>query len=75
MAVPVPLVLASSPFTGLLILLFAVLGFAVVAGVVVVILALLHAVLPGGDSGADALHAEELRRQQGDPDPAHHDQG
>ncbi len=73
MAVPVPPVFASSAFTGLLVLLFAVLGFAVVTGVAVVILALLHAVLPGGDSGADALHAEELRRQQADP--AHDDQG
>ena len=64
MGVPFPAVLAaSSALTGLLILAFAILGFAVVAGVAVVILALIHAVLPGEDSGAAALHAEELERQ------------
>ena len=64
MGVPFPSVLAASgALTGLLILVFAILGFAVVAGVAVVILALLHAVLPGEDSAAAALYAEELERQ------------
>jgi hypothetical protein len=58
-----PPVLGASAVNGLLLLVFAVLGFAVVAGVAVVILALLHAVLPGGDSGAEALHIAELERQ------------
>ncbi len=59
MAVLGPPVLASGALDGLLLLLFAVLGFAVVAGVAAVILALLQAVLPGGDSGAEALHAAQ----------------
>jgi len=63
MVVPGPLVLASSAASGLLLLVFAVLGFVVVAGVAAVILALLHAVLPGADSGAEAVHAAELERQ------------
>jgi hypothetical protein len=61
MAVPMPAVLASAA-SGLLLLLFAVVGFAVVAGVAAVILALLQAVLPGGDSGAEAVHRAELER-------------
>lgn len=45
---------------GLLVLLLAVAGFVVVMVVAVVILALIQAVLPGGDSEADRLHAAEL---------------
>ena len=66
MGVPLPSVLAaSSALTGLLVLLFAVVGFAVVTAIAAVILALLHAVLPGEDTEAAALHARELERQAG----------
>jgi fumarate reductase subunit D len=57
-------VLAASDVNGLLLLLFAVGGFAVVAVVAAVILALIQAVLPSGDTEADALHAEELKRAE-----------
>ena len=60
MAVPAHHVLATSPFTGLLVLLFAVVGFAVVALVAAVVLVLLHAVLPGEDTGAEEVHRAEL---------------
>jgi len=70
MAVPAPHVLASSALDGLLLLVFAVLGFAVVAGVAAVVLALLQAVLPGSDSGAEAVHREELARQEQDAEAA-----
>lgn len=66
MAVPVPHVLAAGALEGLLVLLFAIVGFAVVAGVAVVILALLQAVLPSGDSGAEALHAQSQRDAEDD---------
>jgi hypothetical protein len=52
MGVPVSPVLASSPLTGLLVLAFAILGFALVAGVAVVVLALINAVLPSHDAPA-----------------------
>lgn len=61
MAVPTPPVLASA-VSGLLLLLFAVLGFAIVAGVAAVILALLQAILPSADTGAEAVHRAELER-------------
>jgi hypothetical protein len=38
----------------------------VVAGVAAVVLALLQAVLPGGDTGADAVHQQELDRHSED---------
>jgi len=69
MAVPAPPVLASA-VDGLLLLVFAVGVFAVVAVVAVVVLALIQAVLPGGDSGADALHAAQAQR---DGEPAERD--
>lgn len=58
MAVPAPHVLADGA-GGLLILLFAVGAFLVVALVAAVILALIQAILPGGDTEADRLHAAE----------------
>jgi len=69
MGVPVPSVLAAGgTLTGVLVFFFfAIVGFALVAGVAAVILALLHAVLPGEDAGAAALHAEELERQAAEP--------
>lgn len=63
MVVPGPAVLAVGAASGLLLLVFAVLGFVVVAGVAAVVLALLHAVLPGDDTGAEAVHRAELERQ------------
>jgi hypothetical protein len=70
MAVPAPHVLASA-VDGLLLLVFAVAGFAVVAGVAAVVLALLQAVLPGADSGAEEVHRQELERErEGQPQPA-----
>ena len=74
MAVPVPHVLAAgSGVNGLLLLLIAIVGFAVVAVVAAVILALIQAVLPGGDTEADALHAAELARER-KPQPAEVDE-
>ena len=70
MAVPAAPVLAAGVLTGLLIVVFAVVGFAIVAVVAAVILALLHAVLPGDDTGAEAAHRAELERQGGGDDPA-----
>jgi len=64
MAVPVPAALASAAVNGLLLAVFAVIGFAVVAGIAAVILALLQAVLPSGDTAADALHRAELEREE-----------
>jgi hypothetical protein len=65
MAVPTAHVLAAGGgVNGLLLLLIFVAGFAVVIVVAAVILALIQAVLPGGDSEADALHAAELARDQ-----------
>lgn len=58
MAVPAPHVLADGA-GGLLLLLFAVGAFAVVALVAAIILALIQAILPGGDTEADRLHAAE----------------
>ena len=55
-------VLATGPFEGLLVLLFAVVGFAVVALVAGVVLVLLHAVLPGEDTGAEEVRRAELER-------------
>lgn len=63
MAVPGLPVLASA-VDGLLLLVFAVVGFALVAVVAVVILALIQAVLPAGDREAEALHAAELEREE-----------
>jgi hypothetical protein len=60
MAVPAPHVLAAGA-GGLLLLLFAVGAFLVVALVAAVILALIQAVLPGGDTEADRLHAAEVQ--------------
>jgi hypothetical protein len=57
-------ILATGPFEGLLVLLFAVAGFAVVALVAGVVLVLLHAVLPGEDSGAEAVRRAELERAE-----------
>lgn len=65
---PAP-VLASAAVNGLLLIVFAVVGFAVVAGIAAVILALLQAVLPGGDTGADALHRAEQERQEQHAEP------
>ncbi|HEV7678945.1 MAG TPA: hypothetical protein VGQ42_10295 [Candidatus Dormibacteraeota bacterium] len=56
-------VLAASGVNGLILLLIAVAGFLVVVVVAVVIMGLLNAILPSGDSEADALHAAELGRQ------------
>jgi hypothetical protein len=52
----------SGALTGLLIVVFAVVGFAIVALVAAVILALLHAVLPGEDTGAQEAHRLETER-------------
>jgi hypothetical protein len=52
MPLPAP-VLASGAFDGLLLLLFAVLGFALVAVVAVVVLAIVHAVLPAADEAPE----------------------
>jgi hypothetical protein len=68
MAVATPPVLAAASVNGLLLLLIAVVGFALVAVVAAVVMALIQRILPGGDSEADALHAAELERQP--PDPA-----
>jgi len=65
MAVPAPHVLADGA-GGLLLLLFAVGAFVVVALVAAVVLVLIQAVLPGGDTEADRLHAAEQER---DSDP------
>jgi hypothetical protein len=67
MAVATPHVLAAAPVSGLLLLLIAVVGFAVVVLVAAVIMGLIQAVLPGGDTEADALHAAELERQNAAP--------
>jgi hypothetical protein len=68
MAVLAAHVLAAGAVDGLLLLVFAVLGFAVVAAVAAVILALLHAVLPSEDSAAEALHrAEQEARGEENP--------
>jgi hypothetical protein len=71
MAVPPAPVLASAAVNGLLLIVFAVVGFAVVAGIAAVILALLQAVLPSGDTGADALHRAEQQRQEQQPVEPH----
>jgi hypothetical protein len=64
MAVPAPHVLAAGGgVNGLILLLIAVAAFAVVIVVAAVVLALIQAVLPGGDTEADKLHAAELERQ------------
>lgn len=68
MAVPAPHVPAGGA-GGLLLLAFAVGGFIVVTIVAAVILALIQAVLPGGDREADALRAAELARHPDDEDP------
>lgn len=62
MAVPAPHVLADST-GGLLLLVFALAAFVVVVIVAAVVLALIQAVLPGGDSEADRLHAAEQARE------------
>jgi hypothetical protein len=75
MAVPAPHVLAAGGgVNGLLLLLIAVVGFAVVIVVAALVLALIQAVLPGGDTEADKLHAAELEEQrgQGDAEPEEH---
>lgn len=64
MAVPAPHVLADGA-GGLLLLLFALGAFVVVAVVAAVVLALIQAVLPGGDTEADRLHAAEQADQAG----------
>lgn len=64
MGVAMPPVLAAASVNGLLLLAFFVVGFIVVAAVAAVVLALIQAVLPGGDTEADALHARELERQR-----------
>jgi hypothetical protein len=64
MAVPAAHVLAASGANGLLLLLIALVGFGVVIVVAAVILALIQAVLPSGDTEADALHAAELARAE-----------
>lgn len=64
--------LAASGVNGLLLLLIALVGFGVVIVVAAVVLALIQAVLPGGDTEADALHAreqEELQEQAGEDRP------
>jgi hypothetical protein len=58
MAVPAPHVLADGA-GGLLLLAFALGAFVVVMIVAAVVLALIQAVLPGGDTEADRLHAAE----------------
>jgi hypothetical protein len=63
MAVPGAHVLAASGVDGLILLLIAVGGFALVAIVAAVVLGLINAILPRGDSEADALHAAELERE------------
>ena len=63
MAVPAPHVAADGA-GGLLLLGFAVGAFVVVALVAAVILALIQAVLPGGDTEADRLHAAEVAEQE-----------
>ena len=63
MAVPAPHVLAGGA-GGLLLLLFALGAFVVVAVVAAVVLALIQAVLPGGDTEADRLHAAEQAEQE-----------
>jgi len=65
MAVPEPHVLAAGA-GGLLVLLFAAGGFIVVILVAAVVLALIQAVLPGGDTEADRVRAAELAREQGE---------
>jgi hypothetical protein len=62
-------VLAASGVNGLLLLLIALVGFGVVIVVAAVVLALIQAILPGGDTEADALHAEEQRRAAEDTEP------
>jgi hypothetical protein len=69
MAVPAAHVLAASGVSGLLLLLIAVVCFAVVIVVAAVVLALIQAVLPGGDTEADALHAAELEREASAQEP------
>lgn len=51
---------------GLILLLVAVGGFAVVVIVAAVVLGLINAILPQGDSEAEALHAAELERERAD---------
>jgi len=63
MAVPAPHVAADGA-GGLLLLGFAVGAFIVVALVAAVILALIQAVLPGGDTEADRLHAAEAAERE-----------
>jgi hypothetical protein len=72
MAVPATSVLAASSATGLLLIVIAVVGFAVVAVVAAMVLALLQAVLPGGDTEADRIHAAELEREHEESEPAPH---
>jgi hypothetical protein len=72
MAVPATSVLAASSATGLLLIVIAVVGFGVVAVVAAMVLALLQAVLPGGDSEADRLHAAELEREQEESEATPH---
>jgi hypothetical protein len=66
MAVPAPHVLAAGA-GGLLLLLFAVAGFVVVIVVAAIVLALIQAILPGGDSEADRLHAAEQDQAGAEP--------
>jgi heme/copper-type cytochrome/quinol oxidase subunit 2 len=62
MAMPDPLAAASvSPLVSLLI---GVVIFVVVIVVIVVVMAILQAVLPRTDTGAEEVHAEELRDEQ-----------
>ncbi len=75
MAVPAAHVLADGA-GGLLLLAFALGAFVVVMIVAAVILALIQAVLPGGDSEADRLHAAEQAERaeavatEAQPEPA-----